>query len=160
MAPRKLLALVLSTGALLAATPLHAESLLKPKASNASNAGALLPVDQAFVLHGAKRKAGGAGKGEAVTLDWSVAPGYYLYNHMFKVTLDGAAGAALALQLPEGETKQDAEFGTVTVQRGALSIPVLGLPAGGKARTLRVRYQGCADIGVCYPPQTQLVALP
>ena len=33
-------------------------------------------------------------------------------------------------------------------------------PAAGTApKTLRVRYQGCADIGVCYPPQTKLVAV-
>lgn len=126
-----------------------ADGFLKPKA----RADELLPVDQAFRLDGARREGGG------VTLQWTVAPGYYLYGHMFKVSVDAPTAAPLAaLKLPKGEVKQDAEFGEVTVHRGVLTAQ-LPLPAGPAPRTLRVRYQGCADVGVCYPPQTKLVAV-
>lgn len=146
MAAPRLLALAL----LFAATLAHGESLLKPKPA----ADALLPVDEAFSLDGATRKNG------ELALGFTIAPGYYLYNHMFKVTADGAAKAEpFALKLPAGETKKDAEFGEVTVQRGVLSVAILPLPNTPKPRTLRVRYQGCADVGVCYPPQTRLVAV-
>lgn len=139
---------IFALGVLLAATAASAESLLQPK----GKADDLLPVDQAFQFEGARSK------GKAISLDWTIAPGYYLYGHMFKVSVDAPAGAAAPiLQLPKGEAKHDEEFGDVTIHRGVLTVP---LAAGATApRTLRVRYQGCADIGVCYPPQTRIVAV-
>ena len=141
---------VIVLGLLLAANVVFAESLLRPQ----GKADALLPVDQAFQFEGASKK------GAAVSLNWTVAPGYYLYGHMFKVTVDAPAGvAAPALKLPKGEQKQDAEFGEVMIQRGVLALPLSFATKGAAPRTLRVRYQGCADIGVCYPPQTRIVAI-
>ncbi len=126
-----------------------ADSLLRPQ----GKADALLPVDQAFQFEGASGKAG------AVALNWTIAPGYYLYEHMFKVGVDAPAGVPTPKALiPKGESKQDAEFGDVVVHRGVLSVP-LAFAGKARPRTLRVRYQGCADIGVCYPPQTRLVAI-
>ena len=138
---------IFGLGLLLAATAVSAESLLHPK----GKADALLPVDQAFQFEGALKA------GKTISLDWTIAPGYYLYGHMFKVSVDAPAGmAAPTLQLPKGEAKHDEEFGDVTIYRGVLSVPLTSAVA---PRTLRVRYQGCADIGVCYPPQTRIVAV-
>lgn len=146
MAAPRILALAL----MLSATLAHGESLLKSRPA----ADALLPVDEAFSLTGVTRKNG------EIAVGFTIAPGYYLYNHMFKVVADGAGKAEpFALKLPAGETKQDAEFGEVTVQRGVLSVAIKPLPNAATPRTLRVRYQGCADVGVCYPPQTRLVAV-
>ncbi len=141
-----LFALVLT----LFAVSASAESLLKPR----GKAGDLLPVDQAFQFDGVVKKDG------AVALEWTVAPGYYLYEHMFKVSVDVPAGTpAPKLKAPPGEKKVDAEFGDVVVHRGQLKLPLAFASSKAAPRTLRVRYQGCADIGVCYPPQTRLVAL-
>ena len=120
----------------------------KPKADE------LLPVDQAFQFEGVSRES------KALVLRWSIAPGYYLYRHQLKVSADSPAQMKLpALDLPQGEVKDDPEFGTVQTYHGEL-IAKLPLAAGAAApKTLRVRYQGCADIGVCYPPQTKLVAV-
>jgi len=127
-----------------AASLLHAQ----PKAD------ALLPVDQAFELQGATRK------GHEIAIDWAIAPGYYLYGHTLKVSVDAPANAPFkGPTLAKGELMKDAEFGDVEVYRNVMRAK-LTLPADAKApRTLRVRYQGCADIGVCYPPQTRLVAV-
>lgn len=134
---------------MLLALSAQAESLLKPK----GKADALLPVDQAFAFVGASQSGG------AVSLSWNIAPGYYLYAHSLKVTVDAPTGAPVPTAvLPQGQQLDDAEFGKVTVYRDALAVP-LKLATGATPRTLRVRYQGCADIGVCYPPQTRLVAL-
>lgn len=145
------LSLALSGVLLLSAPALAAGGLLQPKV----RPDALLPVDQAFQFLGARRDGGN------LKLEWNVAPGYYLYRHMLKVSVDSPAKLSLAAaQLPKGESKQDPEFGSVEIYRDQLqaSIP---LAAGAPLpRTLRVRYQGCADIGVCYPPQTKLVAVP
>ncbi len=131
-------------------TPVQAESLLHAK----SKADALLPVDQAFDLQGATRK------GHEIAIDWAIAPGYYLYGHTLKVSVDAPANAPFSGPvLPKGEMLKDAEFGDVEVYRNVMQAK-LTLPADAKApRTLRVRYQGCADIGVCYPPQTRIVAV-
>ncbi len=99
--------------------------------------------------------------GGALKLQWTVAPGYYLYRHMLKVSVDSPAKLSLApLQLPKGEGKQDPEFGAVEIYRGQLLAHIPLAADVPLPRTLRVRYQGCADIGVCYPPQTKLVAVP
>lgn len=141
---------ILALGLLLVSTTLGAESLLHPKAT----ADALLPVDQAFALQGATRK------GNEIAIDWTIAPGYYLYGHMLKVSVDAPSKTAFTGPvLPKGERLKDAEFGEVEVYRRLMQAR-LTLPADtASPRTLRVRYQGCADIGVCYPPQTRLVAV-
>lgn len=146
MALKKIFAL----GLLLAATAVSAESLLQPR----GRADALLPVDQAFQFEGASTK------GKVIALHWTIAPGYYLYGHMFKVSVDAPAGAAApTLQLPKGEAKHDEEFGDVTIYRTVLPAPLTLAAGAPPPRTLRVRYQGCADIGVCYPPQTRIIAV-
>jgi thioredoxin:protein disulfide reductase len=124
---------------------------LLPQAS-AGSVEALLPVDQAFMLDGAHQRGG------TVQLGFTIAPGYYLYARQFKVRVESPTGQPLpALTLPKGETRQDAEFGEVMVYRESVS---LRFAAGTSVpRTLRVSYQGCADVGVCYPPQTRLVAV-
>lgn len=146
MATTKIFAL----GLLLLTTAAVADSLLQPK----GKASSLLPVDQAFQFQGATQK------GNEIALDWSVAPGYYLYGHTLKVTVDAPANAPFSgPSLSKGELLNDAEFGNVEVYRGVMKAK-LTLPADAAApRTLRVRYQGCADIGVCYPPQTRIVAV-
>ncbi|MFP3649005.1 protein-disulfide reductase DsbD N-terminal domain-containing protein, partial [Paraburkholderia sp. SIMBA_054] len=67
------------------------------------------------------------------------------------------------LTLPDGHKKHDEVFGDVETYRGQLRAVLAGDadPGAGKV-TLAVRYQGCADAGVCYPPQKRLieVALP
>ena len=64
------------------------------------------------------------------------------------------------LQLPAGKSHVDEFFGEVETYRDAVRAV---LPGQGQGTvTLRVKYQGCADLGICYPPQTRevTVALP
>jgi thiol:disulfide interchange protein len=141
---------IYALGLMFAASAVSAGDLLHAQ----GKADALLPVDQAFVMQGAVHS------GHEIVLDWTIAPGYYLYRKSLKITVDAPANAPFAGPvLPTGQTMNDAEFGNVEVYRGAVQAR-LSLPADAIApRTLRVRYQGCADIGVCYPPQTRLVAV-
>ncbi|MDN5780643.1 MAG: hypothetical protein L0H23_01245 [Luteimonas sp.] len=115
----------------------------------------LLPVDQAFVLTAKATSA------DRIALDWQIADGYYLYRHRTKAV--AADGSRLGdLDLPRGEPHDDEFFGRVETFRKHLagSVPVQAA-AGGKV-TLKISYQGCADAGVCYPPQsrTLVVAMP
>lgn len=111
----------------------------------------LLPVEEAFVLD-AKATAS-----DRITLRWKIAPGCYLYRHQLKVQAD-AGFAAQALQIPAGEAHDDEFFGRVETYRDTLSVIVPG-QAHAASTTLKVRYQGCADAGICYPPQTRSVAV-
>ncbi|MCD7097888.1 protein-disulfide reductase DsbD [Stenotrophomonas sp. MMGLT7] len=116
----------------------------------------LLPVDQAFQL-----QAHAVGR-DRIELNWKIAPGYYLYRHRTSATAS-AGFHAQALAMPAGEKKHDAFFGDVETYHGRLLAALPGAPeAGLDTVALEVRYQGCADAGVCYPPQkrTLQVRLP
>ena len=123
-------------------------------ASAAINPDDLLPVDEAFALTTE------ATSSDRIALHWRIADGYYLYRHRIGVQAD-AGFAAQALQLPKGETHQDEFFGKVETYRQSLTAILPG-QARAQSVTLKIRYQGCADAGICYPPQTRsvTVALP
>jgi len=114
----------------------------------------LLPVDQAFVLSAS------ADAADAITVRWEIADGYYLYRHRTSVQADGGFDAE-PLLLPPGKAYEDEFFGKVETYREQLVATLPGQPRGATA-TLTIKYQGCADAGICYPPQTRRlqVALP
>ena len=93
-------------------------------------------------------------KDGATRLSGTIAPGYYLYRHRLSVVLDG--GKALPLQLSNGRAKTDEFFGRTEVYYDTVEIIV----NGGDARSATLHWQGCADAGICYPPQTMPVDLP
>lgn len=117
----------------------------------------LLPVDEAFVLEAVAPQAG------RVEFRFTIADGYYLYRHRFAAQPLDAGASAGALELPPGEQKHDEFFGDVETYRHAVTAVLPGVVAPGRdAARLRIRYQGCADAGICYPPQSRevTVALP
>lgn len=112
----------------------------------------LLPVDQAFAL---SARADGR---DGIELQWKIADGYYLYRHRIAVAPVGPGFAPGPLTLPEGYKKHDEFFGNVETYRGQLRAVLAGqADPGADHVTLEVRYQGCADAGVCYPPQKRRV---
>lgn len=93
-----------------------------------------------------------------VRLHWDIAAGYYLYRSRLHVKLPELASLHFApLVLPQGEEKRDEALGTVRIYHHGLDIPLpfsaTKVPAGPVPIT--VTYQGCAERGVCYPPQTE-----
>jgi len=129
--------------------------LLAALPAPAAITGELPPVDQVFMLS-AK-----AGARDRIEVRWQIAEGYYLYRHRTSVKADGFGNATLAL--PEGAKHHDEFFGDVQTYRKQLTGVVSGsADASANAVKLTVKYQGCADAGVCYPPQTRTltVALP
>lgn len=92
---------------------------------------------------------------------WSIADEYYLYRDKFKFELKEApAGVSLgAPQLPEGKIKDDEFFGRMAVFYHDVTarLPVQGA-SGGETVQVAIEYQGCAEAGLCYPPQTKTVS--
>jgi thiol:disulfide interchange protein DsbD len=105
-----------------------------------------LPVDKAFVLTSERLDSG------ETQLFWQITDGYYLYQKRLK--FDGLA-AENAPALPEGESHSDEYFGEQQVYRQGLELKI---PAAAKGQ-IKVSYQGCADAGLCYPPQTRVIDL-
>ena len=124
----------------------------------ASLAGALdnsqdfLPVREAFRLSLVESNA------DSVLLRFVAAPGYYLYRHRMQVDSLPPGRVAETLELPAGEAKVDEFFGEVEVYYGVLDLRV-PLADAQQPFQLRVSYQGCADKGLCYPPETETLQI-
>ncbi|WP_095080084.1 protein-disulfide reductase DsbD [Pseudomonas sp. Irchel s3h17] len=105
-----------------------------------------LPVGKAFTLTSERLESG------ETQLFWQIADGYYLYQK--RLSFNGLSETN-APALPEGEAHSDEFFGDQQVYRQGLELKI---PADATGR-IKVGFQGCADAGLCYPPQTQVVDL-
>ncbi len=108
-----------------------------------------LPVDQAFELQPLVWKADGT-----LEVSWRITKEYYLYRDRLKFTAVAPATIGKPV-LPASLPYEDEHFGTTQVYRDKL---VVQLPFAKDARgevKVTVVYQGCADAGLCYPPQTR-----
>ncbi|MFJ2994914.1 protein-disulfide reductase DsbD [Pandoraea sp. NPDC087047] len=93
--------------------------------------------------------------GDQFDIDARVAKDYYVYRHSLRA--EDASGKAVALTLPPGARHVDEFFGETQIYTGdALRM---GLPAS-TAGPVTLHWQGCAQAGICYPPQTMQIALP
>lgn len=114
-----------------------------------------LKPEQAFVVSG---EADGPG---AVRLRWAIADGYYMYRSKFRFTSKSDGVAAGKPELPAGETKRDEFFGDVEIFRNQVEVLVPLERAAGSDQVLRLEAssQGCADAGLCYPPQRETLSI-
>ncbi|HDC4293207.1 TPA: protein-disulfide reductase DsbD [Enterobacter cloacae] len=108
-----------------------------------------IPADQAFVFDFQQNQ-------HDLNLTWQMKEGYYLYRKQVSIT--PAQASVGALQLPAGEWHEDEFYGKSEIYRQHLSVPVT-VQQADKGATLTVTYQGCADAGFCYPPETRIVPL-
>ncbi|MFT4939605.1 MAG: thiol:disulfide interchange protein DsbD [Paraglaciecola sp.] len=108
-----------------------------------------LQVDEAFQFEFGQQN-------DQLTLSWTVADGYYLYKKQFKTVVKSAElGEPI---YPQAEQIEDEFFGLSEVFRGQVDIryPIIQSIQDG---VVKIRYQGCADAGLCYPPTTKVVYL-
>jgi thiol:disulfide interchange protein DsbD len=104
---------------------------------------------------------------DRLQLSWAIAPETYLYADKVELFLEEAPDTVLGpFQLPAGEIKKDSilpdgSTGDVEVfhDRIDLSVPLIRGSTAPTDVTLVAKYQGCAERGICYPPQTQRVRL-
>ncbi|HGY3715678.1 TPA: protein-disulfide reductase DsbD [Citrobacter gillenii] len=108
-----------------------------------------VPADQAFVFDFQQNQ-------HDLNLSWQVKDGYYLYRKQIIITPSQAETAEV--KLPPGVWHEDEFYGKSEIYRQQLTIPVTVKQAAAGA-TLTVTYQGCADAGFCYPPETKTVPL-
>lgn len=125
---------------LLVAIPLQANDIL----SKLSQSKTFLPVAEAFVPDFVQQD-------NQLKLSFQIADGYYLYKDKFKI-----AGVAVSFShptYPPGMPYEDEYFGKTEIYRHqlVLSIPLSNIDVDAK---LKVRFQGCAEAGLCYPVET------
>ncbi|HKO88198.1 MAG TPA: protein-disulfide reductase DsbD N-terminal domain-containing protein [Burkholderiales bacterium] len=111
----------------------------------------LLPPEKAFGATAQRIDA------NTVALRYVIAPGYYLYKEKFSFatnTKNADSTKRLKPVLPPGKMKQDPYFGRVEIYRDTLTIR-LPVQEAGEDQMIEATSQGCADVGVCYPPVTQ-----
>ncbi|MEW8624677.1 MAG: protein-disulfide reductase DsbD [Candidatus Thiodiazotropha sp.] len=121
----------------------------------------LLEPDQAYQLSARVED------GTHLQLDWAIAEGTYLYQDKIKLSLADNQTAVLGqYELPQAEIKQDSvrpdgTIGDVAVYHDqvALNVPLVRSGTDPGEVVLEAKYQGCAEIGVCYPPITKQFTL-
>src|SRR5699024_2526103 len=106
----------------------------------------LLPVEEAFALEASV-------DGDSLILHWDIADDYYLYRHAFDVAASGQGTLLGDPLIPPGAPQVDEFFGETETYRNAVTVrvPLEDPPANAMVQA-SVAFQGCADVGVCYPP--------
>ncbi|MEY4592677.1 MAG: hypothetical protein RIR18_1572 [Pseudomonadota bacterium] len=99
---------------------------------------------------------------QTLEVRYEIAKGYYLYRDKLKIKLiDPPNSVTLSKpEMPAGKQKQDENFGAVAVFYKELkaTIPLQG-NTDDETLKLSITAQGCADAGLCYPPQTQILTV-
>ncbi|TNF07223.1 MAG: protein-disulfide reductase DsbD [Gammaproteobacteria bacterium] len=105
-----------------------------------------LPVEEAYQLSASYQN-------QNLILDWQIAPGYYLYQHRFKILDADHKPVTESMTFPPGKTIYDDYYEkelTVYYSGTRLTVPMPSPPSA-----LIIESQGCADAGLCYPPRSQ-----
>jgi thiol:disulfide interchange protein DsbD len=137
-------------------------SFAEPLFANVNDEERLLEPEEAYILNVE------VADGTHLNLNWQIAAGTYLYQDKIELSVPGDQTVAIGdYQLPEPEIKTDSiradgSIGDVAVYHDAidLTVPLRRTTTDPLDLELTVKYQGCAEIGVCYPPITKQFTLP
>ena len=117
-----------------------------------ARAGTPPSADQAFQLKVSRDDAG-------LSLIWAIGPGSYLYRAMIVIKTAVPPGTPVAIQTPQGEPKDDPDFGPQEIYRNSAKARIPSADLRG-LRQIILSYQGCAEqYQICYPPVTKTIDL-
>jgi len=109
----------------------------------------LLRPEQAFIL------SLNVEDGNTIRVSWDIASDYYLYRDKFSFAIKNNEGITLDVPIrPAGKIQEDESFGRMEVyyNRADILLPLSRSQLQATEIELEIGYQGCADIGFCYPP--------
>lgn len=116
--------------------------------SQLTNEHDFLPVDEAYPTQAELTDDG------RILVRWVMPEGYYLYRHA--LNLVGKEGTELgSFSIPTGMQKTDEFFGEVEVYYNFLEVSAPVTAQSQAEVVIDVHYQGCADAGLCYPPEVR-----
>lgn len=114
-----------------------------------SNDDEFLKVDQAFSFNFDQQN-------DQLHIKFDISEGYYLYRHQFKFTADNASYSNI--DLPAGLDHEDEFFGVQQIYKNQLDFTI-NIEQASENASITIRYQGCAEKGLCYPPTKKVIAL-
>jgi len=127
-----------------------------PAASGTATSGGYLDPSAAFRLTATRRTP------DAITLHWDIAHGYHLYRDRLEVNVLNGGWHVGDVQRPAGVRSYDSNLQQeVETWHDAVDVIVPVDPGadGTRVGRLEIVSQGCADKGLCYPPDTHIVRL-
>jgi thiol:disulfide interchange protein DsbD len=137
-------------------TKAWAEDPFAKNSSLTDNNSLLSPQDE-FLPVGEAFKPAFAISGKQLTLSWTIADKYYLYEERFKFKAD--QNLTLSASYTPGLMKYDELFERETMVHYHQVAASFDLSQIDRPFTLKAEYQGCADAGLCYPPQKLTLAV-
>ncbi|MFT7005962.1 MAG: thiol:disulfide interchange protein DsbD [Colwellia sp.] len=114
-----------------------------------SNDEEFLKVDQAFSFNFDQQN-------NQLHINFDISEGYYLYRHQFKFTVNNASYSTI--DLPAGLDHEDEFFGVQQIYKDQLKFTI-NIEQATEDASITIRYQGCAEKGLCYPPTKKVIAL-
>jgi len=114
-----------------------------------------LPIEQAFTYLAQS-------DGRSLTVQWNVAPGYYLYKSRMGLESGTASITLGEVKYPEGEIHEDEYLGPQEILRDDFTVtaPLTRTDTHSSTLRLKLKLQGCADAGLCYPPTVWTAEVP
>ncbi len=118
-----------------------------------NSASELLDPEIAFVMNVVQHE------DNTAVATFKIEEGYFLYRHRFNASTPDENVSAKITSLTPGKKKHDEFFGEVEINRNQ-AVAEIAFQHKGEPRevALDISYQGCADIGICFPPQTKRVS--
>jgi len=91
---------------------------------------------------------------DKIEVQFVIAKGYYLYRKRMGFSIDSTEIKLGEPKLPQGQIKHDEYFGDMEVYHNGViaSLPVSRAAGSAMNLKLKVKYQGCAEAGLCYNP--------
>jgi len=123
----------------------------------AADSSKLLTADEAYKISGDSLTP------DLIQITWDVADSYYLYKDKIKITTSTPGVTLGEPILPKGKIKNDEFFGEMEILRQQVNVSIPLIFSGDnppKNIDILAKSQGCADVGVCYPPHKQTLNIP
>ncbi len=117
-----------------------------------------LTPDEAFKLNLTRLDA------ENIQANFTIAPGHYLYRERVKFSVEHTAelkasdAQIVAITLPSGEIKEDANFGKQEVYHHDFKANIK-ISQGVSTIAIAASYQGCSEKGLCYAPIKKTISV-
>ena len=117
-----------------------------------SNESDFLPPDVAFRVTSRV-------EGNQLRVRFVIADGYYLYRQRMEIKAESPDLTLSEPIYPSGTLKTDPYLGTQEIfhQQVEAAVPYTRSDAGAHPLEIKVTYQGCAEAGLCYPPNSKVM---
>ena len=110
-----------------------------------------LPVEEAFVFSASMKRP------DLIKTRWKIAEGYHLYKDKFEFSVAPETYQIVEVDYPQAVMFSDKNLGKLESYNNFVEISIrVSSERDASTVQLTSKYQGCADVGLCYPPETRV----